>query len=874
MTASSCLEDLEIAAIVDGSASPPRLVAAQAHAADCDECRALLAAAVRIHVDELAQQRVTELEAGETRREQAPVLGPPPSAGDQLGRYRIIAEIGRGGMGIVYRATDTGLDRPVAIKLLAARSDPDLLARLGREAKAVAQLSHPNVVEIFDVDVLHHAPYLVMEYVEGVTLSEWSRGQHPWREIVDVFVQAGRGLAAAHAVGLVHRDFKPANTMVDAGGNAKVLDFGLARSGGEAPASSDPSAGVLHDLGATLTTAGVAMGTPRYMAPEQHRGERVDARADIYAFGASLYEALYGKPAFEGRTIGVLFANKKRGLSAEPGSTQVPEAVHDIVRKALAYAREDRWASVDDMLDALRRERSTRRRQAGWLSAVGVGAVAAVAFLSQRDNDPLSVAPPGQATSRPIAEDPELAMQAQSLIQEAWQAGKKREGPRGLGLSYAAVSVAAGSGSPQISARAQLQLGGSLIDVRQFEMAVTELQEGIDLAQALGDDRAMANSAPRLIYALGALERTDDAIAAGRLATAAAERLGDKELQVIILANEATALPNSQVRERARRYEKALEIRQSDPELGQPLAVAHLQHNLAGTLTWTDPERARALFEAALETRTQESGPSAMDTLSTRLSLLALDAPSRACLEEGPVLYEAAPASARRIRAETAYLVATCAEALGEPAEGLLWARRAGEFHQSQPETTGYARVLELEGILLGASGKLDEGEAKLQRAILILESLAQGPTPRIAMARHNLAMFLRRGGRLERAEKYARRALAELQANSAGAYETSVVREGLSGVLLERGKFAEVLELWSEEFEAGADASEGSTPLLFAVAQAHYGRALWELRPDERARALQLVDAGLSVLERQEVKADDTRRLREWHDRRRKDAG
>ncbi|HVH98998.1 MAG TPA: serine/threonine-protein kinase, partial [Enhygromyxa sp.] len=221
----------------------------------------------------------------------------------RLGRYPIVRKLGEGGMGIVYACYDEALDRRIAIKLLNSRFQRrSSRTRLEREAQALARLSHPNVVHIYEFGLHGDSLYLAMEYIDGQTLREWLRGSdRRWREIAEVLVQAGRGLAAAHAAGLVHRDFKPDNVMVGRDGRVRVLDFGLVRVLQETASDLDDEPE--HSPGPSepwLTRPGTILGTPAYMAPEQHAGRPSDAKADQFAWCVVAYEAMFGVRPFAG----------------------------------------------------------------------------------------------------------------------------------------------------------------------------------------------------------------------------------------------------------------------------------------------------------------------------------------------------------------------------------------------------------------------------------------------------------------------------------------------------------------------------------------------------------------------------------------------
>ncbi|MCH9682750.1 MAG: serine/threonine protein kinase, partial [Deltaproteobacteria bacterium] len=201
----------------------------------------------------------------------------------------MLEQIGRGGMGVIYSAYDEQLDRKIAVKvLLDEYQDEGVRARLLREAQALARLSHPNVITIHEVGEHEGELFLAMEFVHGHSLAEWSETKPGWREVLEVFVQAGRGLAAAHRANLVHRDFKPHNVMRASDGSVKVLDFGLAHAHDIELTSADGATGA-SPLSSMLTVSGAVIGTPRYMAPEQHAGEVADGRADQYSYCVALW---------------------------------------------------------------------------------------------------------------------------------------------------------------------------------------------------------------------------------------------------------------------------------------------------------------------------------------------------------------------------------------------------------------------------------------------------------------------------------------------------------------------------------------------------------------------------------------------------------
>lgn len=286
-------------------------------------------------------------------------------------RYRLEAMVGRGGMGVVWRARDEKLGRAVAIKVLAGVAAADQLSQMRTEARAVAKLAHPNVVAVFDVGEFGARPYLVMELVRGTDFRAWMQRDPPpdWRTVVDALTQAGRGLTAAHAAGLVHRDFKPGNVLVGDDGRVRVVDFGLAREHDE----RTPERGGVGVAGASETVgSGVfVVGTPPYMAPEQQQGETATAQSDVFSFAVTLFEALYGVRPYGGADANELLASKVAGPPTAPPAGDVPSWIFEALRRGLEPEPSRRWPSVRACLEALARSRA---RPTWWaLGAATIG---------------------------------------------------------------------------------------------------------------------------------------------------------------------------------------------------------------------------------------------------------------------------------------------------------------------------------------------------------------------------------------------------------------------------------------------------------------------------------------------------------------------
>lgn len=337
-----CPEENELAALVGRDPEDPASGSLLAHVASCEACRELL--------DLLDVAPPPSGEAGIEARPGA-CARPPLPRGSQIGRYVVLEPLGSGATGRVYAAYDPKLDRRVALKLLhpAAEAAETTQQRLEREAQALGRLSHPNVVSVHDVGAHEDQVYMATELVAGVTLADWAPPS--WRAALSVLLQAGRGLAAAHAAGLIHRDFKLANVILGDDGRVRVVDFGLARLGGagDAPADGAPAPPGEEDPVA-LTRSGSLLGTPAYMAPEQFAGRRADVRTDQFSFCVAAYELLYGRRPFSGATLRELVAAVRAGEVPQPRAGRVPGRLLRVLRRGLSRDPEARYPSMDALL--------------------------------------------------------------------------------------------------------------------------------------------------------------------------------------------------------------------------------------------------------------------------------------------------------------------------------------------------------------------------------------------------------------------------------------------------------------------------------------------------------------------------------------------
>lgn len=327
-----CPDDNQLVSLIEGQLSEEAVAQLEAHLDRCRACQAM--------VDELAHvlHPATDSERA-------------PAAHATIGRYEVRDELGTGATGVVYRAYDPELRRQVAIKLLRPDlTDDDQLptarARLLREARLLSSLSHPNVVPVYDVGSTGDEVFVAVELIVGRSLADWQQDDQPsWQAIVEVYAQVGRGLAAAHQAGLVHRDVKPANLMLGEDGRVRVTDFGLATAtGGVKVALQHASRGEPTPL----TPSGAVVGTLAYMAPEQYVGRKVDARADQYAYCVSLGEALTGERPGPGATAAEL--RKARNRRGRPA---LPDELLQLVARGLSAQADQRFPAMTDLVAQL-----------------------------------------------------------------------------------------------------------------------------------------------------------------------------------------------------------------------------------------------------------------------------------------------------------------------------------------------------------------------------------------------------------------------------------------------------------------------------------------------------------------------------------------
>lgn len=673
----------------------------------------------------------------------------------KIGRHIVLEQIGRGGMGSVYRAYDPELQREVALKRLRADTiGVDGRARFEQEARAMASLSHPNVVAVYDVEVLEDAQLvLVMEYVDGPTLRTWMRqATRAWKDVLVPFLDAARGLAAAHRAGLLHRDFKPANVLVTAE-QAKVTDFGLAKRakdvvGSGSDTGSGPSGKRVDDVDEDdLTRAGEVMGTPRYMAPEQHHGRELTPAVDQFAFCVALWEALTTTPPFRGPEL----AHKKSKGPPEWPTASGPRWLGEALRRGMQPRPERRWPSMDALIVALSRDpargRATVIRTAGVMGMLALAG--GVAYAAGSDG-------PGPCSGSELQLEQEWGTQARADV---------RAGMTAVDVVYA---------------RALWERVDHRLDTYTKEW-VTEHRSACEATVRKEQSAALRD------LRVGCLDR-------GRIAFGAVTNLL-QHADVDVLRSVDTMI--DELPDLARCSDLvALQEGTNPPAANEAAAVASIRDALA----LVKVDRLAAHFDAAERRLGELEAP--LDTIGYRPvhAEYQLELGNFLIARGRPNLAEAAFREALRLAVETrdwdrtadasANLIRTVA-GLGRPNDVLVLREVAESAAKGRPRLEAHVDMAI--GLALARNGQYEPGEALIRRSIRVLgESTDQGDQ-RIASARNNLATVLRGRGQLGEAEAEFRAAIDLLTAALGPDHpKVAIVRGNLASVLRARGRLEE----------------------------------------------------------------------------------
>ena len=688
-----------------------------------------------------------------------------------MGRYVIVSKIGEGGMGTVFAAYDPELDRRVAIKLLhggTAAPDSWRHVRLLREAQAMARLSHPNVVTVHDVGEHESSVFIAMEFVEGKDLRRWLEDYGPeWREVVKVFIAAGKGLAAAHAAELVHRDFKPENVLLGRDGRLRVADFGLARADlADTPAVDDGVRKAASGaLSLEVTRMGALVGTPAYMAPELLLGDPAGAASDQFAFCVSLFEALFGRRPFLGETLPALSLAITSGKITPPErGPRVPAGVRAIVEQGLRPRAEDRWASMAELVEAL--EGQLRRRR-WWLPVAALAGLAVLPVLDSEEASPCEGA-------------------AQHL-EGVWDDARRSE----IGAAFSATEKSFAEFAWTQAEQRLTEYAGAWVEARTEACEATHVhheQSTVRLDQRMQclDQRLAALRAATDVFVaadLGVVEHAaavveglppitscaDTAYLDARVKPPNDPRVAEQVTQLETRVEQVAAL------HAAAQYEPALEAIEALAEEAEGLGVAPLQVRI-------DIEHGRVLQDLSRYT-------------------------------EAEALFERAYFSARRlgmddmvVRAGTqlAWLVGNH---LARHEAALGWLRHAQADAERLADEEAQAELMTVRGQILIALGRPDEAIAQLQRALDLQEQLLAPGDPSNWNTHHELALGLSAAGRYEEALVHARHSL-ELAVEAFGPHhpEVATVHDNLGGLLHAMGRFDRSLEAYRRGLQIRRD--------------------------------------------------------------------
>jgi tetratricopeptide (TPR) repeat protein len=756
----------------------------------------------------------------------------------RIGRFLIVDLLGEGGMGVVYRAYDPELDRKIAIKLLRGSASELATARLQREAQAMAKLSHPNVVPIFDVGTFEGQTFVAMDYVPGQTLRAWlSATPREWRTILDVFREAGRGLAAAHAQGLVHRDFKPDNVLIAepsvAGGlrRVQVLDFGLAKGidegkDSDAPvelehAASEPTSLALYDSGAStgqtgssrgasrlsdqLTQQGAVLGTPAYMPPEQHRGQPTDARSDQFSFCVALFEALYGRRPFAGATLKALALNVVTNqILPPPPDTKVPSWIWPILQRGLANKASERWPDMASLLAALADDPSVRRRQVLVFGGIALAFAATLGWGLSRNGEQIIAAaePPPKCTGAPAALAEVWTPAREQAIaatfaarKDSWAGDVAAEVARQLGDWTSRWTSGRTRACEATEVRGEQS--AELMDLRIacYDRKLRELAPVVTLLEQADDQ--VAKKAVNVVANLPALEPCDDAD------TLRAQVPTPSDPAVAARVDEIrVGMAQARSESSAGRYDRALEILEPLVAAAETTSYAPLHYDALrqyGRLLAKrgKPDDAIAASEraafGAMQVRDDEV---ALDAIEALIGYVGYDAADYAA---GMRWAKLGQALLGRQHEPSVMHRAALAEQLGmvELQAGHFDAARtqitesiALEAGLRGPEHPGLTNQYDVLGAIELRTGNYREAAALFRRSLAITEKATGRTHPDLAPALNNLALAHERLAEFDEAAALFERVLALLTAAHGPDHpNVGLIEMNLGGILLLAGK-------------------------------------------------------------------------------------
>jgi len=810
--------------------------------------------------------------------------------GDALGRYLVLDQLGAGAMGVVYAAYDPELDRKIAIKVLRPHEGKGnrerRQERLVREAKAMRKLSHSNVGAIYDVGVHGDQVFLAMEFLSGGTLTDWVRAKkRPSPEVVALFIEVGKGLGGAHAEGLIHRDFKPDNVLLDKNGVPKVVDFGLVRLTSAAldqstTGSVDPDAGdgegADHDQLSTLpiaktalaalTRTGALTGTPAYMAPEQFLGKPIDARSDQFAFCVALYEALYGERPFAGDSIiGLAEAVTAGRVKAPPKDARVPVWIRRILLRGLSVEPAQRFSSMEALALALANDPAKRTRKWLYIGAAAA-AVLATAGLANRSGKSRSMCMGGGSRLAGIWEPGAGLSQRKMAIRDAFAATGKSYSAQ----AYSSVArlfdqyVERWTGMYTDACQATHERGEQSPEVLDLRMAC--LNERLGNARALSDvfasaDGKVVENAVSAAAALPSLDRCAD-VAALRAVVKPPEDPATRKRVDGARVNLANLIALRDSGQCARAKPKADALIADVRAIGyQPLLADTLLASAQLGNYCTDDSQMLQRFKDAHAAATASHNDDVAAQAAAIIPAFAIN--RRDQVTVASEWFEVAQGDVARLGRET------LASAMLAESEGVLSSTKK-DYTRALAAAD---RAIDITRRLLGpddpltiawvankgdwqmSAGRLDEALQTDISARKQFERVLGPDHPRVAMVLNNEGEVLNLLGRYAEAEVAYDRAVRLFRQSGTEGDVLGWALTGLGRARLGQGHPQAAVGPLEEALANRLE--KHATPGLLAETRLALARALWS-RPNERPRALALIDAARADL------ANDKKALRE----------
>ncbi|MEM6294499.1 MAG: serine/threonine-protein kinase [Myxococcota bacterium] len=774
-----------------------------------------------------------EPSVGEAKRARASILGQmfPQMQPALDGRYRLGPEIGAGGLGRVRKAYDTKLQRHVAIKFLKqAREEPETASALEREAQVLARLQHPNIVAVHDVGRADGELYLTMELIDGTPLNAWLSKKPAWQQVVAVMKQAAEGLAAAHEAGVVHRDFKPANVMVDRAGRVRVVDFGLARevvwTADEAVASEDV-AGIVHTK---------AAGTPPYMAPEQFDGQ-VSAASDQFAFCTSLYEGVCGHKPWRGVHRGIGDREDAARVEQALRKQGVDATLRGVILRGLALDPAHRFSDMHALLQEL----VPRRRRWPWVAA-GVFAAAGVAVTGY------AMQPPEPCVGRGVAASSVWSSADAPELRQRFKTPTLADDATEQLDAYVTEWNALDAETCQAEARGELSPAIAALRARCLNRVSTRVEA------TLGGITAQRYDESRIVRAVRSATSLASCVNHDALLVGVTEEGYDAEAGERIQRAIDVAYVYSELGDHARWREELVAINAAIEPRGAALPdELWLVQHLGGALVQSGRfEEARALLmPALLEAKRHPSWVLQTSMLQVQLARLAL---REGRIQEAELLISVAEPALSTLSAKQHLVVAVATHAViateaGDSERALALLDRADAVEADVGEfAEGWAGLepMRTSRVLGRCGAKLDlkayaEAEAACREGLRRLEAIGSGDAYLRGLSLNNMALAIRKQGRFDEAVPLFEQAAAQKEAygDEEGAAKTWVnLANAYEGV----GRHAEGLVAYGEAERLVGDRRMGAAlSMRFNRAISHAVARSWQAAADDYDVALEL---------------------------------